>query len=256
MQVAIRINHLPPGLNNDGQKITPIGITIHSTGVLNQTARANELYFHSGDRQASAHLFVEHKDAVELLPWRPGQAIAAWHAGKYSRQFLSIEMCERSDPAEHRAVWLHTAWLAGLMCFLYGWDPWEPVTVHGAYGQATLRRVHSHHDITKLLGGTDHIDPEHYLQRHGNTMDEFRYLVRSMKWMITRKEVDGVRTYIDIKDHWAREAIEKLANLQTPDGRYLLEGAGGPYFEPDRPLTRAEAAALIYRVLRLTGHVD
>ncbi|MCZ8514840.1 S8 family serine peptidase [Paenibacillus filicis] len=52
--------------------------------------------------------------------------------------------------------------------------------------------------------------------------------------------------YTDIKGHWAQDAILSLS------GRQLIDGYGNYTFQPDRPITRAEAAAVLTRAFKLT----
>ncbi|UUZ91250.1 S-layer homology domain-containing protein [Paenibacillus sp. P25] len=52
--------------------------------------------------------------------------------------------------------------------------------------------------------------------------------------------------FTDIKGHWAQDAILKLT------GRQVIDGYGNYTFQPDRPITRAEATAVIARAFKLT----
>lgn len=51
--------------------------------------------------------------------------------------------------------------------------------------------------------------------------------------------------FVDMEQHWARESVEKL----TAKG--IVKGYGNYRFEPNRTLTRAEAAAMIVRAYQL-----
>lgn len=51
-------------------------------------------------------------------------------------------------------------------------------------------------------------------------------------------------------DHWAKGAIDKLAQLG------LLKGDEAGNFRPEEPVTRAQLAAVLYRVLKLLGRVE
>lgn len=53
----------------------------------------------------------------------------------------------------------------------------------------------------------------------------------------------GECPFADIADHWARTDIEKIASLG------YVKGRTGTTFEPDAPITRAEAAAILNRIL-------
>ena len=57
-----------------------------------------------------------------------------------------------------------------------------------------------------------------------------------------------VQPFADVPgDAWYSEIVSKAAELG------LIEGVGGGLFEPDRPITRAEAVALAVRVVELIG---
>lgn len=57
-----------------------------------------------------------------------------------------------------------------------------------------------------------------------------------------------VQPFADVPpDAWYSKIVSKAAELD------LIEGVGGGLFEPDRPITRAEAAALAVRIVELIG---
>jgi N-acetyl-anhydromuramyl-L-alanine amidase AmpD len=64
-------------------------------------------------------------------------------------------------------------------------------------------------------------------------------------------------TFADIQNHWAKGAVERLAQIHLPDGKPLIAGRQQPdgtvLFEPDKPITRAETAVLLDRILQLLG---
>lgn len=60
--------------------------------------------------------------------------------------------------------------------------------------------------------------------------------------------IKHVRTFADIKNHWAAKDIERMA------GKLLVEGVDASRFEPDRSITRAEFATLLVRALGLAGN--
>ncbi|WP_051585735.1 endo-1,4-beta-xylanase [Caldanaerobius polysaccharolyticus] len=51
------------------------------------------------------------------------------------------------------------------------------------------------------------------------------------------------KTFADVKNHWAKDAIEVLAS------RHIAKGIDGKNFAPDKAVTRAEFAAMITRLL-------
>lgn len=57
----------------------------------------------------------------------------------------------------------------------------------------------------------------------------------------------------DVKDDWAKPYIQTLAKLGYTQGVYVRQGdMGWSYFYPDRPISRAEAVALIGRLIGVT----
>lgn len=100
---AYRKDHIPKGTaysRRPGFAMTATTITIHNTGNPSSTA-ANErawLANPSNNRQASYHIVVDDKEAIECLPLNE----SAWHAGDGSgaksgnRTSIGVEICERN----------------------------------------------------------------------------------------------------------------------------------------------------------------
>lgn len=71
-------------------------IVIHSTGNKNDTAKNNADYFCNGDRQASAHYFVDDNNIYQVVE----ESNASWHCGDGGNKYginnhnsIGIEMC-------------------------------------------------------------------------------------------------------------------------------------------------------------------
>lgn len=102
-----RKDHIPRSTTNSrrsGISMNPKTITIHNTGNANSSA-ANErawLTNPTNVRQASYHIVVDEKEAVECIPLNEN----AWHAGDGSgatsgnRTSISLEICESGDYAQ------------------------------------------------------------------------------------------------------------------------------------------------------------
>jgi N-acetylmuramoyl-L-alanine amidase len=77
----------------------PTTITIHSTGNPRSTARNERAWLTnpSNNRQASWHIVVDEKEAIEAIPLNE----VAWHAGdgngQGNRASIGIEICESGD---------------------------------------------------------------------------------------------------------------------------------------------------------------
>jgi N-acetylmuramoyl-L-alanine amidase CwlA len=98
------VDHIPrttPYDRRPGIPMTPTTITIHNTGNPSSTARneRNWLTNPSNDRQASFHIVIDEKEAIECLPLNE----VAWHAGDGRRvgggnmASISIEICESGN---------------------------------------------------------------------------------------------------------------------------------------------------------------
>ncbi|WP_438347284.1 N-acetylmuramoyl-L-alanine amidase [Paenibacillus sp. FA6] len=102
-----RKDHLPKGMaynRRPGLFMSATTITIHNTGNLSSTA-ANErnwLTNPSNDRQASYHIVIDEREAIECLPLTE----SAWHSGDGSgsksgnRTSIAIEICESGNYAK------------------------------------------------------------------------------------------------------------------------------------------------------------
>lgn len=138
--------------NRSRQSLSPQGFVIHSTDTPNATATNEHDYFNSGDRQASAHYFVDANNIIRCIP----ENEVAWHGGPTANhKFLSVEMCE-VDPFDQ--VWARTVWLVADACIRYGWS--------------TGPNVYSHRGISAMYGETNHTDPIQFLADHGKTWDQ------------------------------------------------------------------------------------
>lgn len=66
-------------------------------------------------------------------------------------------------------------------------------------------------------------------------------------WALMEKKI---KTFSDITGHWAQKDIEYMAT------HGYIAGMGGGIFKPDRAVTRAQFAAMLANVLKLTGQGD
>lgn len=152
---------LEMGHNRPGTPFTPSGLVLHSTDDLNAVAMDIRNYFNNNtSAQASAHLSVDWSQAVTMIPWQPGQAEIAWHAGPTANhRYIGIEWCETDDPALFAQGYAN---FVGTARTVLDWHRWP---VDGAH-------VFSHAQISATYHETDHNDPLPYLTRHGKTWDE------------------------------------------------------------------------------------
>lgn len=104
VRMKYTVDHIPrttPYDRRPGIPMTPTTITIHNTGNPTSTARneRNWLTNPSNDRQASFHIVVDEKEAIECVPLNE----VAWHAGDGRRvgggnmASIGIEICESGN---------------------------------------------------------------------------------------------------------------------------------------------------------------
>lgn len=143
--------------NRPGTSLNPEGYVIHATDTPGGTAQNEHDYFDSGDRQASAHYFVDWTKIIRSIP----ENERAWHAGTTANsKYLSVEMCEPAgqDVSRFVEVWKRTVWLVAAACVKSGWIVRE--------------RVFSHADISNMYHETNHTDPIGYISLYGKTWDD------------------------------------------------------------------------------------
>lgn len=145
--------------NRPGARLVPQGLVVHSTANPGVDAEAHWRYWNSGDRGTSVHLVVDWRQAIALIPWEPGRAEVAWHAGREANQrFLSLEICEATHPDQAQAGWQNAVAVAAQVLQAYGWGE---------------ERLLGHAHVTWWIGGTDHVDPLPYFARWGWSWGHF-----------------------------------------------------------------------------------
>lgn len=124
-----------PGLKLKGRKK---GI-IHYTANPGATAANHQRYFNNlTGRYASAHIFVDKKEAICIVPLN--EVAYAANDGKYrgvaalqpNANFLSIsvEMCQEKDGSFHSNTISRTEDVFVDLCKLYGWNPLKDIVRH------------------------------------------------------------------------------------------------------------------------------
>src|SRR5579875_3671803 len=165
MSYSVIEDLLPLGTNRPGTIIHPIGVVIHETATPNATAQNEVNYFKGGNRNASAHYFVDDTTIIRDIP----EDEMAWHAGPTAnRRYLSIEICHFDDPTKFANAWARAVWLTADMCKRYGWTPDANSTVV------------SHAWVSATFKETDHTDPVQYFSAHGKTFSDFVNAVKAL----------------------------------------------------------------------------
>lgn len=226
-----------------GQTITPRGVMLHSTGANNPWLKryvgpddgelGPNLYGNHWNRsgiKACAHAFVGKLAngsvaAYQTLPWD----MRGWHCGRSGNStHIGMEICEDglTDSAYFEAVWQEAASLTAILCRQYGLNPLAPGVV------ISHREGH-------LLGiASNHGDIDHWLQKQGKTMDQFRQRVNEiLKGEVDMREEELVRlidgrirahqkaqrfTTLEDVPAWGRDTVRRL----VASGVLLGDGEG------------------------------
>jgi len=188
--------------NRSGQKLVPEGFVIHDTATPGATAQNEHDYFNSGDRQASAHYFVDWTQIVRTVP----ENERAWHAGPTANhKYLSVEMCvpKTHDPATFQEIWNRTVWLVADAFVRYGWS--------------TGPGLWSHSGMSNKYHETDHQDPIAYFDEYGKTFEGFTAEVDAMIIQLKRGENKVFTNLVIYQDGADKRAAEYLADyLKAP----------------------------------------
>jgi len=166
------------------QPMTPAGIVVHSTGASNpwlkryvdcpEEVGTNPYGNHwntakPGGQKMCVHAFIGYDKnkkirVAEILPLD----ICCWGVGSgsrgsynYSPAYIQFEICEDdlTDETYYRAVFDVAAEYCAHLCRTYGLD---------------TENIVGHIEAHRKGYGSNHADPEHWMKRFGETMDDFR----------------------------------------------------------------------------------
>ncbi len=220
--------------------LRPRGIVVHSTGANNPNLSRyvapddgligenkygnsfNEEY--PGGRSVCVHAFIgKLKDGRvatrQILPWKT----EAWHTGgRANDTHIGFEMCEdgMNDKSYFLAVWREAVELCAYLCKEFGLDPLGDGVII-SHKEAHERRLASNHG-----------DPQHWFDRFGKTMDDFR---RDVAEEMEEKQMDNTPA------EWAREAVEWAVEAG------LINGDGEGNLQLHQPVTREQLMVFLHR---------
>lgn len=224
-----------------GLKITPKGVVIHWTAntANGADAIANRNYFENHPQyQVSAHYIVDDKRIVRCVP----ENEMAYHVGAKSYKpealkrlslypnscTIGIEICVNKD-GDFKRTYQNAVSLAA-----------DILKRHGLSADDLWR----HFDIT----GKD--CPRFFVD--DGAAKQFGFESADKGWQKFKDDVakllkveEVVELFKDIKGHWAEKDITRLAELG------ILRGDEQGNFKPDEPVTRAQLAVVINRLLAL-----
>ena len=172
------------------QKMTPQGLVVHSTAASNPNLKRYvdcrdevgiNIYRNHwnkakpGGRKVCVHAFIDYdKNKVvrvaEILPLN----ICCWGVGSgkkgsynYDPAHIQFEICEDGlkDRVYYEKAFAKAAEYCAYLCKKYG---------------LSVKQIVSHKEAYKKGYGNNHGDPEHWMQKFGETMDDFRNRVAAL----------------------------------------------------------------------------
>lgn len=130
----VTVDIVPKGHCIPDVKITPTSITIHNTGSIGGTARANHNYMKninkSGERCASWHITVDDKEIIQAQSCN----YKCYHAGsnKGNNTSIGIEICQFNDKERQRKAYMNAIELVKILMKEYNFTA-DKVKQHKAW---------------------------------------------------------------------------------------------------------------------------
>lgn len=141
--------------NRGGKPLEPIGVVLHETATVGATARAEKTFFDSKYVGASAHVFVDYKEALQLIPFDE----QAWHcmpAG--NTRFIGVEMCNFTAKSLDKDTYDRTVKVIARI--------FRALKIN----KITKDNFMSHHEVSLKWKESTHTDPTAYLENLGINM--------------------------------------------------------------------------------------
>lgn len=247
-------------------------LVIHDTGNASKGADAmsHYRYFNGGNRNASAHYFVDDKQVVQLV----GDSLSAWHVGDGRGRYgitnansLGIEMCINAD-GDYAKMYYHTVELTKNIMRKFN-IPIERVVRHYDASRKTcpahMRKsdwqawaqfkqdiqgpIKLKIDLSKSSTAVP-VDQEAEIARREAMVTNDP--ARKYKYEEASAEMEKIEKRFEMYDEqakdmtpsaWAKEEWEEAIKLGITDGSY-----------PKRYTTRQETAAMIMRAIKEAKH--
>lgn len=195
-------------------------LVVHYTAGNNDTATNNGVYFNRNDAMASAHFFVDENEVVQSVL----ENIVAWHCGANfyyhptcrNSNSIGIEICTKKD--KNGVYYLDTKAMDNAALLV--WSLMEKYKI-------PLSNVVRHYDVTRK-------DCPAPMVGEGESL-----------WKLFKERIMEMpdRIFDDVPvDAWYADSVKFCYE------RGLMNGVGDGKFEPNRPVTRAEMAAILHRL--------
>lgn len=231
-----------------GEKITPRGIMVHSTGANNPYLKRyvgpndgklgenrygnhwNTMY--PGGSEVCVHAFIgklenESVATYQTLPWN----YRGWHAaGDANNTHIGFEICEDdlSDKSYFDKVYQEAVELCAYLCKMYG---------------LTEKNIICHKEGAEQGIAIEHEDVMHWFPKHGKNMDTFRADVKKLissggstsgGSTSTEKQMYRVRkTWADAKSQIGAYSVFENAKNACPSGYKVFDNEGNVVYTPD-----------------------
>ena len=224
----MQIKSIPCSKSNHGGKRPTENIkyiVVHYTGGNNDTAENNGFYFSRNCIKTSAHYFVDENEIVQSV----SDDVVAWHCGanQYSHpscrnsNSLGVEICTKRDG--NGVCFLDTKAMDNSASLI--WYLMEKY-------QIPLDCVVRHYDVTRK-------DCPAPMVGDGESL-----------WKLFKERIMEIpdRIFDDVpSDSWYSNSVKYCVE------NGLMNGVGEDRFEPDRPVTRAELATVLFRITNKRG---
>lgn len=190
--------------NRSKELLVPTGIVLHETATPGATAENEYKFFNSGDRNASAHGFVDWEGYIQTIPYDE----VAWHAGyTANHKYIGIEMCHATNKADFEKVWNNTIEVFAELMRKYGFS---------------VSAITTHDEVSKRWGETDHTDPTGYFKKFGRTFDDFkRDLNARINGGLTMTQYEELKSIISKQDAEIKAMRAKLDRVDTYIYNYI-----------------------------------
>lgn len=150
------------------QALKPQGIVLHDTDTPGATADSERKYFQNQAPGASAHVFVDWEQIVQIIPFNE----KAWHAGPTAnKRYIGIELC---CPKSHDVNLFNKVWSQGVWLFAFIYKYVIKVD------KVTDDNFWTHAKISNTFHETDHEDPVAYFKEYGKTPTDFKNDVQKL----------------------------------------------------------------------------
>lgn len=165
----------------------PNGIVFHWTAAgtgAPDTAKNEAAYEINGHwTNAFVHTFIDHTQIMNIHDTNYG----AWGAGPYAnKRFVHFELCTETTEANFAKSIVNAAYYAAYIAHQYGMAP-----TLGPDGT-----IWTHHQVSTILGGTTHVDPDEYLARWNYNTSKFLVLVKKYyNQLVAEKPYGSAITY-------------------------------------------------------------